>query len=221
MLLAVGYLVGNTFPVGGVTLPSAQTGIQVGEQQQAAQPVKLDIPSYLPFLGEESAKINIVEFGDYQCPFCERFFQQTEPQIMSDYVDSGKVRFYFADFQFLGEDSVTLGQGAWCANDQGKYYEYHDYVYANQGVEHSGWGTPDKVKEIAKNVEGIEAAAFASCLDSKKYEARVKELTQLGQRSGVSGTPTTFVGNSEKGFVALVGAQPYAVFQQAIDQYLQ
>lgn len=223
ILLALGYFIGNTLPIysTGTALQPVQGTIETGGQQEQQAPVALEIPSYVPFLGSESATVSVVEFGDYQCPFCQRFFQQTVPGIIENYVDTGKARFYFVDFQFLGPDSFTLGQGAWCANDQGKYYEYHGYVYANQGVEHSGWGTPDKVKELVKNVDGIDATAFASCLDSKKYESRVNELTSLGQRNGVSGTPATFVGNSEKGFVALVGAQPYAVFQQTIDQYLQ
>ena len=178
--------------------------------------VKFDIPSYAPSQGSDSAKVNIVEFGDYQCPFCEKFFSETEPQIIKNYVDTGKAKFYFLDFQFLGPDSQTLGQGAWCANDQGKYYDFHDYVYSHQGQENSGWATPDKVKVIAKNVKGLDTAKFNSCLDSKKYESRVKDLTQLGQSVGVTGTPSTLVGNSQDGYTLVPGAQPFSAFQQIL-----
>lgn len=178
--------------------------------------VKFDIPSYATYKGSGSASTYVIEFGDYQCPFCERFFQQTEPQIVKNYVDTGKARFYFIDFQFLGPDSQTLGQGAWCANDQGKYYDYHDYVYSHQGEENSGWATPDKVKTLAKSITGLDTNKFNSCLDSKKYESRVTELTQLGQSAGVTGTPTTFIGNPSSGYILVSGARPYSDFQQLL-----
>ncbi|MBI2545514.1 MAG: DsbA family protein [Candidatus Aenigmarchaeota archaeon] len=185
--------------------------------QQQQQNIKFDIPSYVPAKGSGSAKISIIEFGDYQCPFCERFFQQTEPQILQNYVNTGKAKFYFMDFQFLGTDSQTLGQGAWCANDQGKYYEYHDYIYSHQGQENMGWATPDKVKIMTSNITGLDTQQFGSCLDSNKYASRVQELTKLGQANGVSGTPTVFIGNPKDGYIPIVGAQPYSVIKQVID----
>ena len=184
---------------------------------QPQQPVKFQIPSFAPSKGSGSAQFNIVEFGDYQCPFCEKFFQDVEPQIKQNYIDTGKVKFYFLDYQFLGPDSETLGQGAWCANDQGKYYDYHDYVYSHQGPENSGWATTDKVKTLATNISGLDSQKFNSCLDSKKYETLVQQLTGLGKKLGVSGTPTVFIGNDQKGYISVVGAQPYDVFKQVID----
>ena len=123
------------------------------------------------------------------------------------------------DFAFLGPDSFTLSQGAWCANEQGKYYEYHDYIYSHQGQENTGWATADKVKTLAGNITGLDTTAFNTCLDSGKYQTRVQELTQLGQTSGVSGTPTLFIGNSQKGYTPIVGAQQFSVFQQALSQF--
>jgi protein-disulfide isomerase len=184
---------------------------------QPQQTVKFQIPSFVPSRGSDSAQFNIVEFGDYQCPFCEKFFQEIEPQIKQDYIDTGKVKFYFLDYQFLGPDSETLGQGAWCANDQGKYYDYHDYVYSHQGQENSGWATTDKVKTLATNISGLDLQKFNSCLDSKKYETLVQQFTGLGKKLGVSGTPTVFIGNNQKGYISVVGAQPYDVFKQVID----
>jgi len=182
--------------------------------------VKLQIPSFAPSKGSDSAQLNIVEFGDYQCPFCEKFFKQNEPQILQDYVNTGKTKFYFLDFQFLGPDSQTLGQGAWCANEQGKYYDYHDYIYSHQGQENSGWATPGKVKTLATNISGLDSAKFNSCLDGNKYQSRVQQNTQMGQSLGVSGTPTVFIGNDRKGYISVVGAQPYDVVKQVIDKQL-
>jgi len=181
--------------------------------------------SFTPYEGNASAKINIVEFSDYQCPVCGAFFSQSEPKMMSDYVDTGKARFYFMDFAFLGPDSYTLSQGMWCANEQNLYYAYHDYIYSNQGTENTGWATPDKVKTLAANIQGINAQQFNACLDdsnnlSGKYLSRVQFLTRLGKDSGVTGTPTFYIGNSGIGYLTVVGNQPYSVFKQTIDTQL-
>jgi len=222
VFLVIGYFIGGTFPVSNFTgaVKESNIVIQPQQPQQMQQTVKLQIPSFAPSRGSDSAQLNIVEFGDYQCPFCGRFFQQSEPQIKQDYVDTGKAKFYFLDFQFLGPDSQTLGQGAWCANDQGKYYDYHDYIYSHQGQENSGWATPDKLKALAVNISGFDTAKFDSCLDSKKYEARVQQLTQIGQGLGVSGTPTIFIGNDQKEYIYVVREQAYDVFKQVIDKQL-
>lgn len=192
----------------------------IGDDANPSGSASISIPSYVPFTGSDSAKVNVIEFGDYQCPFCERFFKEAEKQIREDYVTPGKAKFYFMDFSFLGPDSETLAQGAWCANEQNKYYEYHNYVYSNQGQEQSGWGTPDKVKALVANIPGINSVAFGSCLDSGKYQSRVEELTTLGKNSGVRGTPTTFIGNDLEGYTPIVGAQPYSTVKPVIEGYL-
>jgi len=214
-----GYVLGTETP------PSSETFIK-NSKDTAEQPskkiagsVNFDIPPFAVFLGDESASISIVEFGDYQCPFCKRFFDQTEPQLMQEYVMSGKAKFYFLDFIIVGPDSLTLAEGAWCAEEQGKYYQYHDYVYSNQGDENSGWGTPEKVKLFARDL-GLDVEEFSLCLDSKKYEPRVQQLTAMAQGLGSTGTPTSFIGNKELGFTLITGAQPYAAFQQVLDSLL-
>lgn len=92
----------------------------------------------LPALGDANALVTVVEFGDFQCPFCERFYTQTEKALLQDYVNSGKVRFVFRNFAFLGPDSDTAAQGAYCANEQGKFWQYHNFLYEHQGPENSG-----------------------------------------------------------------------------------
>jgi protein-disulfide isomerase len=215
--LVVGYLAGNVFPYAKTAQPSTtgQTG-QTGTGTISS----LSIPSFAPYRGQASAKINVVEFGDYQCPFCERFFTQTEPQLLQNYVNTGKVKFYFLDFAFLGPDSQTLGQGAWCANDQGKYYDYHDYIYSHQQQENSGWANATQVIAMAGNINGLSIQQFSSCLTSGTYQSRVQQNTQLGQSSQVTGTPSILIGNNQIGYTLVVGAQPYSSFQQAIDTQL-
>jgi len=231
--LVVGIIVGAVlsaffggYVLGTETASSSETIIKnskdTGDQssKKIAGSVNFDIPPFAKFIGSDSATINLVEFGDYQCPFCKRFFDQTEPQMIAEYVDTGKAKFYFLDVSVVGDDSVTLGQGAWCADEQGKYYEYHDYMYTNQGEENSGWGTPDKVKNLVGNIQGLDVEKFSQCLDSKKYESRNQQLTKFSYQIGLTGTPAMFIGNSEIGYVMISGAQPYSVFQTALDQML-
>ena len=226
VLFSLGYFVGNTLPVTNVDTQLQSKNKATIQQtdsseQKLAGSVNFDIPPFAKFRGSDSAKINLVEFGDYQCPFCKRFFDQTEPTLMKEYVNTGKTRFYFLDVSIVGADSITLGQASWCADEQGKYYEYHDYIYSNQGQENSGWGTPDKVKNLAKGIPGLDIEKFSACLDSKKYESRSQQLTKFASQIGLTGTPTMFVGNPEMGYTKITGAQPYSSFKQVIDTYLQ
>ena len=226
VLFSLGYFVGNTLPVTNVdtqlqSKDKATIQQTDSSEQKLAGSVNFNIPPFAKFSGSDSAKINLVEFGDYQCPFCKRFFDQTEPPLTSEYVDTGKTKFYFLDVSIVGDDSLTLGQASWCADEQGKYYEYHDYIYSNQGQENSGWGTPDKVKNLAKGIPGLDIEKFSACLDSKKYESRSQQLTKFASQIGLTGTPTMFVGNPEMGYTKITGAQPYSSFKQVIDTYLQ
>ena len=194
---------------------------QLSSQQKFAGSVNFDIPEFAKFRGSDSASVYLIEFGDYQCPFCKRFFDDTEPQMMTEYVDTGKTKFYFLDISIVGPDSLILGQGSWCADDQGKYWEYHDYMYANQGEENTGWATPEKLKFLVKNIPGLISAEFDTCLDSKKYEQRSTQLSDFSSRVGLTGTPTMFIGDPERGYTKISGAQPYAVFKQVIDAHLE
>jgi protein-disulfide isomerase len=227
ILLAVGYLIGNVIPITKNSQSGPEPGIITSTigGDQLSKPripgsVNFEIPKFAKFQGSGSAALDLVEFGDYQCPFCEKFFQETEPQVAKEYVNSGKVKFYFLDFAIVGPDSLTLSEGAWCADEQGKYYEYHNYAYSHQGAENSGWGTVEKVKAFASDL-GLDTQKFNSCLDSKKYEPRIQQLYQLGQSLGITGTPTMFIGNEKVGFTKITGAQPYEVFQQVMSSYLQ
>jgi len=219
-----GYSVANLYPLTGRLQANTEQpsgGTQAAQPTQPNQPIKFSIPDFAPYRGSSNAKINMVEFGDYQCPFCERHFSQTEPQIKQNYIDTGKVKYFFLDFAFLGPDSQTLGEGAWCANDQGLYYDYYDYIYSHQGQENSGWATPEKVKTMVKNIAGLNSQQFDSCLDSGKYTQRVKQNTQLGQNSGIDGTPGFLIGNDKIGYTLIRGAYPYASFQQILDAALR
>ncbi len=213
---------------GGVIKPQ---GMQATAQQGVVQPGASISPApsvynvttgNLPILGNPNAKVTVVEFADYQCPFCEQFFTNDEPQIKKDYVDTGKVKYVFRDFAFLGQpttdpagdESTNAANAARCANEQGKYWQYHDYLYSHQGQEDQGTFSKDNLKTFAANL-GLNTDQFNSCVDSNKYVSDVTADMNAGKAVGVTGTPTIYINGAQ-----FVGAQPYATIKQAIDAAL-
>jgi len=171
---------------------------------------------HLPVKGKADAKVTIIEFADFRCPFCEQFFSQTEPQIIKNYVDTGKAKFAFRHYAFLGPASIVASDASECANDQGKFWEFHDYLYKNQPDEsNTSMYNTDTMTKAAVSM-GMNGAKFKTCLSTKADDAKVQQDLSDGQKAGVSGTPAFFVNGQ---FIS--GAQPYSVFQQAIDAALK
>ncbi len=166
-------------------------------------------------LGDPKAKITIVEFSDFQCPFCERFHQTVEAQLRQQYVDTGKVAFVYKHSAFLGQESVWAAQAAECAADQGKFWEFHDMLFAKQNGENVGTFTKDNLLKYAKELNDLDMTKFEPCLKNDDTLQRVSGDTQEGGQAGVRGTPTFFINGKP-----LVGAQPLQVFQQQIDAAL-
>ena len=186
------------------------------QQQQAAAPgakVKVDV-GHLPVLGNKDAKITVIEFADFQCPFCKRLFSDVEPGLKKDYIDTGKVKFYYRHYAFLGQESTWSAEAAECANEQGKFWEYHDYLFNNQGSENSGAFSKANLEKFAQTL-GLDSTQFNSCLESDKYAKNVQDDLSAGQKAGVNGTPATFVNG-----LLISGAQPYSAFKSQIDQEL-
>lgn len=177
------------------------------------QKVKVDVGSF-PIMGDKNAKVTVIEFADYQCPFCEKWFTDSEANLIKDYVNTGKVKFAFRDFAFLGQESTWAAEAASCANEQDKFWQYHDYLYQHQGQENSSAFSKDNLKAFAATI-GLNTEQFNSCLDTDKYAKAVSDDTTAGQNAGVSGTPTTFVNG-----ISMVGAQPYSDLKTLIDQEL-
>lgn len=169
----------------------------------------------LPMLGKSSAKVSVVEFADFQCPFCARHFNDTVSKIKTDYVQSGKVKFFYNDFAFLGEESFLSAQAAKCADDQDKFWPFHDYLYAHQSGENQGAFSLANLKKFAGEV-GLNQSQFDSCMDSKKYEQAVKDETARAKTYGVTATPTTAI-NGE----LVQGAVPYDTIKAKIEEKLK
>ena len=167
------------------------------------------------FRGDANAPVTIVEFADFQCPFCGRFFAETEPQIDKQYMQSGKVRFGYFNFAFLGQESNWAAEAAECASDQDKFWEYHDMLYSSQSGENQGAFNKDNLKKFAENL-GLDTSAFSECLDSGKYTQLIQEESSAASSIGVRSTPTFLINGQ-----AVVGAQPFEIFQQTIDPLLK
>ncbi len=172
-----------------------------------------------PIMGSSNAPITIIEFGDYQCPNCKKWFLNTKPEIVTNYIDTGKAKLVFVDIAFLGKDSVPASIATYCAEEQGKYWDYHGFLYSNQLSIDNGWANSDSLKGYANNL-GLNMELFVSCLDSEKYQKRVQFNTEEAQRNGVTGTPTFFIVGSDGTQERIIGPQPYPVFEKIIESIL-
>jgi protein-disulfide isomerase len=194
------------------------TGTIPGQKESAE--MLAGIPQSGIHLGSPSAPVRLVEFADLQCPFCREYTLQTLPQLVQDYVRSGKVRMEFRDLAFLGKDSVTAGRRAAAAGEQNKLWNFIDVFYYNQGEENSGYVTPSFLRTIDKaaGVDSAKAEAFAA---SPASLTPIKQANALGDQLGVQSTPTVFVGK-RGGALRQIEAGPtdVAAFKQAIDGVL-
>ena len=171
-------------------------------------------------IGDEQAKITVVEFGDYQCSFCARFHKETKDTLVKNLVDTGKIKFLFKDFivnDLPNDKASTLAASAsYCAAEQGKYWDYHDEVYKNFKGENTGWVTKDSLKQFANNVKVPDLMKFSDCVDSNAYENLVSENNNLAVGIGLTSTPSFVLYNGTTPIV-IQGAYPYQVFEQVIN----
>jgi protein-disulfide isomerase len=176
-----------------------------------------------PVLGQPSAPVTIVEYGDFKCPFCTRFFEQTQPQLKSRYLDTGKVRLVWRDFANIDAESQPAAIAAECARQQGRFWQYHDALYNYIWQRYYGAGINAEgasaytghYDQLARTV-GLDLDRFHACQRSPATAKAVAADHAEGSSQGVQGTPT-FLINGQR----LVGAQPLAVFQQLIEQALR
>jgi len=174
-----------------------------------------------PPLGSESAPITIVKFGDYQCEACYYWFHNTRSTLIDNYIETGKAKLVFMDLPFLGRDSITAAQASYCAEDQGKYWEYHTMLYTFQEIEayDSGWADRDRLNAFASSLD-MNMDEFNECMDSSKYKNRVKANFDEAVRNGVQSTPTFILISQDGKTEMFAGAQPYSVFAATIESML-
>jgi protein-disulfide isomerase len=196
---------------------TAQAAAAAAPTAAPTPPQVVDVTvGHLPPLGDPKAKVKIVAFEDFRCPFCDQFYKDSLSQLKKDYLDNGKAVLYYRENQFLGPASVTAGNAAECANEQGQFWTYHNYLYENQPPESdTSMYTTDKLTEIAGNL-GLDSDKFNACLSSNKFNKDVQTDLQDGQKAQVDGTPTLFINGYR-----IVGAVPYDQLKQQIDLALK
>lgn len=190
--------------------------------EQPKPPVKVSIDND-PIIGDPNAPITIIEFSDFQCPFCARFHIQTLPLILQDYIDQGKVKLVFRDFpiQSIHPNALPAAIAAECANEQGQFRAMHDMLFDNQNE----WSNQETVNAVsifsqyATTIQ-LDQEKFDSCLSNGKYIDEIRKDLDDGRDYGVTGTPGFFVGNDKLGYVELKGAQPFDSFKKIIDAQL-
>lgn len=197
----------------------AQQGniINVGNNAADNKPVSVSTDDD-PVLGKSNAPVTIIEFSDYQCPFCRSFWEDTLPLLKKNYIDTGKVKFIYRDYPLdIHPAAMPSALAAECADDQGKYWEYHDKIFAEQakkGVNTITYGVTD-LKKWAAEI-GLNTSTFNSCLDSEKHKAEVEKDFQDGIAAGVNGTPGFYVNG-----IPVRGALPYESFKTLIEAELK
>jgi protein-disulfide isomerase len=202
--------------------PQANTAAAAGDQTAtiAPPPPVVDVEvGKLPIKGDKNAKITIVEFSDFQCPFCKSFFDDTYGQIDQKYIKTGKVKFAYRHYPLTSIHPLSQisGESSECANEQGKFWEYHDKLFANQDT----WSQQAEADAITSFTSyagelGLDTASFQSCVESHKYKQAVVDDTNAGAKVQVDGTPAFFVNGNR-----LTGAQPFSEFERVIEEELK
>lgn len=219
--LLIGYLLGSLFPIqGGVLAQPAPTAVapETGGEVPAPDPGavldKLKNPR-LPAKGDKNAPVTIVEFSDFECPFCARFYSETLPQLQSEYIDTGKVKIVYMHYPLsFHPKAKPLAHAAECANDQGKFWEMHDKIFAENTAGTLTSATDATYKQWAQEL-GLNASEFNTCYDNQTFAAEIDKEFALGGEVGVSATPTFYINGRQ-----LVGAMPFESFKAIIDEEL-
>ena len=188
----------------------------LGQGEDEVPSGSADLPARLApvqgnVLGSPDAPVTIVAYSDFQCPYCAQAALGPMRQIEEDYLATGKAKLVFKHFAFEGEESVWAAQAAECAAEQNRFWDYHDMLFLNQ---RRVAFTTENLKGFAREL-GLDTASFNVCLDLEKHAEKVAADRAEGQRRGVTGTPTFYVGQTQ-----IVGAKPYDTFRAAIEDQL-
>lgn len=191
---------------------------------QQAGPANITINTFLdngsPILGNPNAPITLVEFGDYQCHFCNVFFHTTEDNILKNYVETDKVRMIFKDYNIIGPDSVNASHGAHCAKDQGLFWEYHDVLYSNWTGENNGWASSENLSRFAQEI-GLDMNIWSECMLSGIHSQTILASNENAKSLELTGTPAFFVIGPDGKTTRLFGAQPFETFERVFENELE
>jgi protein-disulfide isomerase len=183
---------------------------------QESGPTKITAATFMEngssILGDPNAPVTLVEFGDYQCYFCNQFFHTTEESLFKNYVETGKVKVIFKDYTIIGPDSNTAAHAAHCADDQGQFWKYHDTLYNNWNGENTGWASSENLLQFARDME-LDIDQFSKCMIDSKYTSIIINSNQDAKDLGLTGTPAFFIIGPDSKVTKISGAQPYDIFE--------
>lgn len=200
----------NSSPTTTKTTPTVQTNTKTFDNSNS------------PYIGNPNATVTVVEFLDYQCPFCRRFYTNTYPEIKKNYIDTGKIKFVVRDFPLtsIHPESMASVIAASCAGEQGgnsAYFKMYNEIYTQQnkvGIDRTIFFSSSDLRQWAQNI-GLNMNKYDKCIINPAQKTKAQKDEQAGIAAGVTGTPTFFINGK-----MIVGAQPYNVFKQAIDNAL-
>jgi protein-disulfide isomerase len=205
-ILAAGWLISHEIAKNNISTLINQSG--------PPKMIDVKIPEEVPTLGNNDAKVTIIEFADFQCPFCAEWHKKVFPELKSKFIDTGKARFVFMDYAFLGEESVRAAEAARCAKDQGKFWEYHDLLYTTQqGENESAFSDPSLI-ERSRSLN-INNAVFEECLKSKKHRTDIDNQFAEISSLGIDSTPTVLINGN-----VLDGVRPVEEYIKLIEAEL-
>jgi len=192
-------------------------GMNMDSEIQIESKIDLDkIRQISHSLGSDKAPITIIEFGDYQCPFCGEWFKQVSPLLNEKYIQTGKVQLIYVDYPFLGADSYPTAYASFCAEEQDKYWEFHEIVFVNQGNTNDGWASSENIRKLVQEID-LDMNQYDQCVNSTTYKQKVDDNLQIGREQGVSQTPTFIVLNDKGQYQKIEGKQPLIVFDDIIE----
>ncbi len=195
-IIIAGWLISNQ--IAKNNQPYADDNASPGVQQ-----VNVEVPAGVPVLGDNNAKVTIIEFADFQCPFCSEWQKNVFPELKSKYIDTGKARFLFMDYAFLGDESVRAAQAARCAADQSKFWEYHDILYNSQNGENAGAFVDANLVEFARKLN-LNVTDFNTCLFTEKHKGALETDQIKISQLGIQSTPTVLINGYKLEGVRLV-----------------
>ena len=209
--------VGGSFSEQGLLIESAP---KIEQVESAKITMETFVSNGSPILGDSNAPITLVEFGDYQCHYCNVFFQDIEDDIIKNYVETGKVKIIFKDYNIIGPDSINSSHGAHCAGEQELFWEYHDILYSNWTGENNGWASPKNLAVFADEIN-VNMDQWTECMNEKPYSKTIIESNNDAKALELSGTPAFFIINEDGKVSKLFGAQPFEVFKKIFDNQLE
>lgn len=196
----------------------AVTGMDMDTKVAEASRIDVEnIKQYSHSLGSQNAPITIIEFGDFQCPFCSEWYKETAMPLKEKYIESGQVELVFVDYPFLGDDSYPAAHASYCAEQQGMYWEFHEILYLNQGDTNDGWANAEKIRDFASQVN-LDMEKYDECMSSSEFNQKIDQSLKLGETHEVNQTPTFIVVNDNGEYQKIEGKQPLVVFEELMEK---